>query len=131
MLTRLCAIHMATGRFYRKLVARQPVDGLSPDLENQHNAIYIYDYTIKKITQVTSGFYDCFNPVFDPEGKYLYFFTNQSFKPNYSDIDNTFIYPNTTQIAVIALKKETPSLLAPKNDTVALKTDEMAKDDQR
>ena len=78
---------------------------------------------------VTSGFYDAFNPVFDPEGKYLYFFTNQSFKPNYSDIDNTFIYSNTTQIAVVSLKKETPSLLAPKNDTVAMKTDDVAKDE--
>ena len=100
------------------------------DLDNQHNAIYVYDYTNKKNHTVTSGFYDCFNPVFEPEGKYLYFFTNQSFKPSYSDIDNTFIYPNTTQIAVVSLKKETPSLLAPKNDTVAMKADDMAKDDK-
>ena len=99
------------------------------DLDNQHNVIYAYDYTNKKNNKVTSGFYDCFNPVFDPEGKYLYFFTNQSFKPSYSDIDNTFIYPNTTKIAVVSLKKETPSLLAPKNDTVAMKTDDMAKVD--
>jgi len=99
------------------------------DLDNQHNAIYAYDYTNKKNHAVTSGFYDAFNPVFDPEGKYLYFFTNQSFKPSYSDIDNTFIYPNTTQIAVVSLKKETPSLLAPKNDTVAMKADDVAKDD--
>ena len=99
------------------------------DLDNQHNAIYAYDYTSKKNNKVTSGFYDCFNPVFDPEGKYLYFFTNQSFKPNYSDIDNTFIYSNTTQIAVVSLKKETPSLLAPKNDTVAMKMDDVAKVD--
>src|SRR6185436_8499057 len=65
-----------------------------------------------------------------PEGKYLYFYTNQSFKPDYSDIDNTFIYSNTTQIAVVSLKKETPSLLAPKNDTVALKTDDIVKDEK-
>ena len=38
---------------------------------------------------------NAYSPVFDPEGKYLYFFTNQAFKPNYSDIDNTFIYANT------------------------------------
>jgi tricorn protease len=99
------------------------------DLDNQHNAIYIYDYTNKKNNTVTHGFYECSSPVFDPEGKYLYFFTNQSFKPDYSDIDNTFIYSNTTQIAVVSLKKETPSLLTPKNDTVAVKTDELAKDD--
>ncbi|HEU5165516.1 MAG TPA: PDZ domain-containing protein, partial [Chitinophagaceae bacterium] len=100
------------------------------DLDNQHNAIYMYDYSNKKDHPVTHGFYECNSPVFDPEGKYLYFFTNQSFKPDYSDIDNTFIYSNTTQVAVVSLKKETPSLLTPKNDTVAMKTDDLAKDDK-
>jgi tricorn protease len=37
------------------------------DLDNQHNAIYAYDYTNKKNHTVTSGFYDAFNPVFDPK----------------------------------------------------------------
>lgn len=90
------------------------------DLENYHNAVFIYDNTTKKTKQVTSGFYSCSNPVFDPEGKYLYVFTNQNFSPLYSDVDNTFIYPNTAEVAAIALKKTTPSLLAPKNDTVAI-----------
>jgi tricorn protease len=99
-------------------------------MDNQHNAIFIYDYTNKKNTAVTHGFYECSNPVFDPDGKYLYFFTNQTFKPNYSDLDNTFIYSNTTQIAVVSLKKGTPSLMAPKNDTVAIKTGDVAKDEK-
>jgi tricorn protease len=100
------------------------------DLENQHNAIYIYDYTNKKNNQVTRGFYECNTPVFDNEGKYLYLYTNQSFKPDYSDLDNTFIYSNATQIGVISLKKETPSLMAPKNDMVAVKPDDANKDDK-
>lgn len=100
----------------------------SRDMENQHNAIFIYDYKNKQNNQVTEGFYNCNNPVFDAEGKYLYLFTNQSFDPSYSDIDNTFIYANSTQIAAISLKKETRSILAPKNDTVAIKTDETAKE---
>ncbi|MDP4262942.1 MAG: PDZ domain-containing protein [Bacteroidota bacterium] len=102
----------------------------SRDLENQHNAVYIYDYTNKKNNAVTHGFYECNSPVFDTEGKYLYLLTNQSFKPNYSDLDNTFIYSNSTQAAVISLKKETPSLLAPKNDMVSVKADDAGKDDK-
>lgn len=90
------------------------------DLENNHNAIFIYDHSTKKTKQVTSGFYHCSDPVFDPEGKYLYLFTSQSFRPIYSDIDNTFSYPNTRSIAAVALKKTTPSLLAPQNDVVAV-----------
>jgi len=51
--------------------------------------------------------------------------TNQAFSPYYSDLDNSFIYANSTQLAAISLKKTTPSLLYPKNDTVALKADEL------
>jgi len=99
------------------------------DLENQHNAVYVYDYTNKKNNQVTQGFYECNTPVFDNEGKYLYLYTNQNFSPDYSDVDNTFIYANTTKIAVITLKKETPSLTAPKNDMVAIKDESEKKKD--
>ncbi|MFL5774378.1 MAG: PDZ domain-containing protein, partial [Flavisolibacter sp.] len=98
------------------------------DLENAHDAIFIYDHTTKKTKQVTNGFYNCSSPVFDPEGKYLYIFTSQTFSPIYSDLDNTFIYPNSRGIAAIALKKTTPSLLAPKNDAVAITEGEVKPD---
>jgi len=97
----------------------------SRDLNNYHNAVYIYDTRDKKNKQVTDGYYNCDNPVFDTEGKYVYFTTNQNYTPYYSDIDNSFIYGNSTQIAVISLKKSTPSILFPKNDTVAVKADEL------
>ena len=93
----------------------------SRDLENLHNAAYIYDTKDKKTKQVTSGFYSSSNPSFSPDGKYLFVLTNQNFQPYYSDADNTFIYANSTQLAAIGLQKNAPSLLAPKNDTVSLK----------
>lgn len=96
----------------------------SRDLENYHSGIFLYDYQQKKLHQATSGFYDCSNPVFDVEGKHLFLRTSQAFKPNYSDIDNTFIYANSNQLAAISLKKTTPSLLYPKNDEVGVKRGE-------
>jgi tricorn protease len=92
----------------------------SRDLENSHGAIFLFDYANHLKRQITNGYYDCSNPVFDPEGKYIYLLTNQSFNPSYSDIDNSFIYGNAGQIAAISLKKTTSSLLYPKNDTVAI-----------
>ncbi len=97
------------------------------DLDNQHRAVFIFDYNNKKLHQATGGFYNAFSPIFDSEGKYLYLITSQSFAPSYSDIDNSFIYANSDKIAVIPLKKSTPSLLTPKNDAVAIKEDEPAK----
>jgi tricorn protease len=96
----------------------------SRDLPNQHSGVFLYDYPAKKLHQVTSGFYDCGGPVFDADSKHLFFRTTQTFNPNYSDIDNTFIYANSTKIASISLLKTTPSILAPKNDEVGVKRSE-------
>jgi tricorn protease len=91
------------------------------DLPNSHQSVFIYDLDARKSHPVTSGYYSASSPVFDPGGKYLFLLTSQSFQPMYSNFDNSFIYANATQIAAISLSKSTPSLLAPKNDTVAVK----------
>jgi tricorn protease len=93
------------------------------DMGNYHSAVFLYDFQNKSLRQVTDGYYDCSNPVFDTEGKYIYLLTSQSFNPSYSDIDNSFIYANTGQIAVISLLKNTASILYPKNDTVSIKSE--------
>jgi tricorn protease len=89
-----------------------------------NRAIYLYDSESGEVTQVTSGFYSDNLPVFDPEGKYLYFLTNRHFSPLYSDFDNSFVYPNATQVAAVALRKDVDSPLAPRNDEVKIKEDE-------
>ncbi len=70
----------------------------SRDLENQHNTVFIYDYQNKKLQQLISGFYNCNNPVFSEDGKYLYVVLSASFQPYYSDVDNSFIYANSSQV---------------------------------
>lgn len=97
------------------------------DLDNNHSAISLFDTKEEKFYQVTSGYYNDVVPVFDPEGKYLFFLTNRTFKPIYSDFDNTFVYPNATNIAAVTLDKDTLSPMAPKNDSVEIKKDEEKK----
>lgn len=94
------------------------------DMENLHTAIAVYDTRDGKIHLVTDGYYSDSQPTFDPDGKYLYFLTNREFTPSYSDVQNTFIYSNSTKIAAISLRGDVPSPLAPKNDSVAIKKDE-------
>jgi len=91
---------------------------------NMHNAIYIYDSESKSSSQVTSGFYSDNMASFEPEGKYLYVSTNRGISPVYSDFDNTWIYPNATQLAIIPLRKDLASPMASKNDTVEIKKEE-------
>jgi tricorn protease len=86
------------------------------DLENRNTAIALYDFKDKKPTQATSGFYNDEDPVFDPDGKYLYYRSGRSFDPIYSDLDNTWIYPNSHQLVAVPLRKDTLSPLSPRND---------------
>ena len=99
----------------------------SKQVANRNLAIFLYHVEDGTIHQVTSGYYHDFMPVFDPEGKYLYFLTNRSFRAIYSDLDQTWIYPNATQIAVTSLRCDIPSPLAEKNDEVVVKEE---KDDE-
>ncbi len=95
--------------------------------ENRNSVVFIYDTRNDKKEQVTSDYYNNFSPAFDPEGKYLYVLTNRAMQPAYSDFDNTFIYDNSTLVAAISLKKDTPSPLEPENDNVG---DEKQADDK-
>jgi tricorn protease len=94
---------------------------------NEFHSIFIFNVETSKSIQVTSEFYNDTNPIFDPEGKYLYFYSDRTFKPVYSDMDRTWVYPNATNLYAITLPEETASLLAPQSDEEELK--EVKKDD--
>jgi tricorn protease len=86
-------------------------------LNNNNNAIFLYEMEAGKSRQVTSGFYNDSDPVFTIDGKYLVYLTNRSLSAEYSDLgDGTWIYPNSTRIAALSLTKDSPSLLNAKND---------------
>src|SRR5258706_5281296 len=100
----------------------------SKGTENLNNAIYLYSIENKKLHKATSAYYNDANPVFEPTGKYLFFTTDRSFNPSYSNFDNTWIYPNSTQLAVATLDPSTPALLYAKNDEIKLDTASANKD---
>ena len=90
------------------------------------SAIFLFNTKTNKVSQLTSGYYSDSSPAFSAGGKHLFFATNRTFNPIYSDLDNTFIYPNTTNIAVATLNASVESLLAAKNDESG--TDEKKED---
>ena len=98
------------------------------DLDSRSSAIFLYNVQEDKTHQVTSGYYGENQPCFDPDGKYLYFTTNRTLNPIYSDVDNSFIYANTTNLALATLNGNIVSPLAPKNDTTAIKKESEKKD---
>jgi tricorn protease len=101
------------------------------DMENRNSALVLYDCKEGKRHEVTSGFYNDDLPVFDPDGKYLFFTTGRDFGPNYSDLDNTWIYANSTRLAAVPLRKDVASPLAPRNDEEVDKDKDKKKDDEK
>ena len=84
--------------------------------DNRVHAVHLFDTNTGERHQVTSGYYDDRQPVFDPDGKYLYFLSGRTFRPSYSDLDNSFIYANSTNIMAVSLKRDIPSPVAPRSD---------------
>jgi tricorn protease len=97
--------------------------------ENANNAIMLFDTEDGTLHQVTSGYYHDANPVFSADGKYLVYTTNREFSSVYSDMDNTWVYPNSTRLAAVSLTEDTPTPLHARNDEPKLAS-ETAKEDE-
>ena len=97
-------------------------------LANTSGAVFLYDTQEKKLNQVTSGFYNDAGPVFDPEGKYLYYVSGRTFEPSYGT-DATWIYANTGNLVAVPLRVDVTSPLTPRNDVEEGKKDEAKKED--
>jgi len=99
----------------------------SKQLKNKQTGIFVYDVKNNKVHQVTSGFYNDSNPEFDVEGKYLYLVTDRALRPYSGSLDETWLFMNSGQIAVVPLRKDVLSPLAPRNDSVNIKKEENKK----
>jgi tricorn protease len=96
----------------------------SRGLETGNDAVFLYDTTNGQRHQLTSGYYSDYGPAFDPDGTYLYYYSNRTLEPIYSDMDATWVYPNATNIVAVPLRNDVPSPLAPRNDEEEVKEEE-------
>jgi tricorn protease len=86
-------------------------------LENHMRGVYVYSLESQKATQVTDGMSDAVYPVFDKNGKYLYFTasTNMGLSTGWLDMTSEE-HPVTRSVYVAVLRKDLPSPLAPESD---------------
>lgn len=94
-----------------------------PD-KNSKTKIYLYELQLKSKTAVTDGWYDCGNPAFSSNGKYLFFTSNRDFNPIYSWTEWNHAYTDMTKVYFLTLNKDTKSPFEPVNDEVAIKKEE-------
>jgi len=85
-------------------------------LVNYMGAVFVHNLADAKSTQITDGMSDARNPVWDRDGKYLYFTASTdsgpAIQPDIQSSDRT----TTGSIYMIVLSKSDPSPLAPESD---------------
>ena len=83
---------------------------------NQNDSLWLYSLEQKKATQITNGFYNDRNPVFDENGKYLYFISDRFFYPAIGNLELRFSYFSTGGVFAMTLKADEPSPFSPQSD---------------
>ena len=86
-------------------------------LTSHLRAVYVYSLDQAKSWQVTDGMSDAMYPVFDKDGKNLYFAASTDVGLTAGWLDMSSLdHPVTRAVYVAVLKKDDPSPLAPESD---------------
>jgi tricorn protease len=87
------------------------------DLESQLQAIFLYSLATHESTQVTDGMSNAVHPVFDPNGKYLYFAASTNNGPSDAGIDLSSLDRATdSSVYVVVLSQKGLSPIPPESD---------------
>ncbi|RMG48558.1 MAG: protease [Acidobacteria bacterium] len=89
-------------------------------LEASHfSSIYVYDVELKKVSRLTDEMTNDYDPVFDPEGRYLYFLSDRDYNLEFSGYEFNYIYTNPTRVYAASLSAAGPPPLPPLVDEEA------------
>jgi tricorn protease len=134
-------VKVATERFDDPSNAMNPT--WSPDskwltyskyLESHQHAIFVYAVETAKESQLTDGTADSRYPVFDRDGKTLYFAASTDIGLSKGWLDlSSFQHPVIRNVYAVVLKKTDPNPVEPQSDEekVAAKPDEKTKDAEK
>jgi tricorn protease len=95
-------------------------------VENQYSVVYLYSVADDKTRAVTSSMNNSHHPLFDPEGKYLYYLSDRDFNEVLGNVDAEFANPKTTRMYVVTLRKDEPSPFGVQSDETEVKKAEPA-----
>jgi tricorn protease len=85
-------------------------------LTNYLGAIHLYSLTAGKATQITDGMSDAASPVFDRDGRFLYFTASTDSGPSRQPDVGSFARPVTRNVYLVVLSRTEPSPFAPESD---------------
>ncbi|MCA9286995.1 MAG: PD40 domain-containing protein [Phycisphaerales bacterium] len=81
------------------------------------SAIYLHEIATATTTRVTSGMFGASSPAFDRKGNFLYYVTGMDFNsPTYEDVGTSWVYTQTSRIAMVPLRDDVESPFAATSD---------------
>jgi tricorn protease len=92
-------------------------------MDNTNEVIYLYALDSRKSVPVTDDTSESWSPSFDPQGRYLYFLSNRTFKPLMGTVDQDHVFLKPTLPYVVVLKKGQASPFDPQAGEAITKAD--------
>jgi tricorn protease len=87
-------------------------------------SIFLYSLDDNQVHRITPGVTNDYSPCFDPDGKYLYFFSDRNFNAETGGYEFNFVYNAMTGIYAMILSDSEKSPFAPESDEVSLDEEE-------
>jgi tricorn protease len=87
---------------------------------NQFTSVYVWNAADSKLHRVTDEMFNSYNPVWDPQGSYLYFLSDREFAPQLSNIEFNFATNRPTYIYAMTLRKDVKNPFPPESDEVTI-----------
>src|SRR5438067_8015953 len=87
---------------------------------NGMSQIHIWSAADGKVHRVTDQMFNAFNPVWDPQGNYLYFLSTREFAPQISNVEFNYATNRDSYIYAMALRKDVKHPFPPESDEVAV-----------
>ena len=80
--------------------------------DRQFYSVFLHDIEKGQTHQVTDVMTNDYEPVFGPDGKYLYFISGRDLKPKLGRFEMSYLYENTDRVYLLTLQADTLSPLA-------------------
>ncbi len=85
-----------------------------------YRSLFVWGVGAAAPHRVTDGMTNAVEPVFDPDGNYLFYLGDREYAPQISTSEWNFATIRTTGIFALALRRDVPDPFPPKSDEVAL-----------
>jgi tricorn protease len=85
---------------------------------NETRSVFVWSLGQEKPRRITSELFDESDPVWDPDGNYLYYLSSREFAPQVGGVEFNFLANRSTGIYALALRKDVKNPFPPESDEV-------------